>query len=46
MSGNATASFRHYREFLALWKDADPDLQPLREAKAEYAHLRVLHPSE
>jgi DNA-binding winged helix-turn-helix (wHTH) protein/tetratricopeptide (TPR) repeat protein len=28
-----------YRDFLALWKDADPDIPILREAKAEYAKL-------
>jgi DNA-binding winged helix-turn-helix (wHTH) protein/Flp pilus assembly protein TadD len=29
-----------YQEFLALWKDADPDLPILRDAKAEYANLK------
>ncbi len=29
-----------YEEFLALWKDADPDIPALREAKMEYARLR------
>jgi len=29
-----------YKEFLALWKDADPDLPVLREAKSEYARLQ------
>ncbi len=28
------------RFFLALWKDADPDIPILQEAKAEYAKLR------
>jgi serine/threonine protein kinase/Tfp pilus assembly protein PilF len=28
-----------YRDFLALWKDADPDLPILKQAKAEYAKL-------
>jgi eukaryotic-like serine/threonine-protein kinase len=28
-----------YKDFLTLWKDADPDLAILREAQAEYAHL-------
>jgi serine/threonine protein kinase/tetratricopeptide (TPR) repeat protein len=46
MEGNTTAALHYYEEFLALWKEADPDLQPLREAKAEYAHLRASHPSE
>jgi eukaryotic-like serine/threonine-protein kinase len=29
-----------YQDFLALWKDADPDVPILREAKAEYAKLQ------
>ena len=29
-----------YKDFLALWKDADPDIPILREAKAEYAKLQ------
>jgi serine/threonine protein kinase/tetratricopeptide (TPR) repeat protein len=29
-----------YKEFLALWKDADPEVPILKEAKAEYAKLQ------
>jgi serine/threonine protein kinase/tetratricopeptide (TPR) repeat protein len=29
-----------YKDFLALWKDADPDIPVLRQAKAEYAKLQ------
>jgi len=29
-----------YKDFLALWKDADPDIPTLKEAKAEYAKLQ------
>ncbi len=29
-----------YQDFLALWKNADPDLPVLQEAKAEYAKLQ------
>ncbi|MGA2357552.1 MAG: hypothetical protein ABSF66_01025 [Terriglobales bacterium] len=29
-----------YKDFLALWKDADPDIPILKEAKAEYARLK------
>jgi hypothetical protein len=29
-----------YQNFLAAWKDADPDLPLLHEAKAEYARLQ------
>src|SRR5262249_3428282 len=28
-----------YQEFLRLWKDADPDIPILKQAKAEYARL-------
>jgi eukaryotic-like serine/threonine-protein kinase len=29
-----------YRDFLTLWKDADPDNSILRQAQAEYAKLQ------
>ncbi|MGA8490533.1 MAG: protein kinase [Terriglobales bacterium] len=29
-----------YKDFLALWKDADPDIPILKEANAEYAKLQ------
>jgi tetratricopeptide (TPR) repeat protein/class 3 adenylate cyclase len=29
-----------YKDFLALWKDADPDIPILKQAEAEYAKLR------
>jgi eukaryotic-like serine/threonine-protein kinase len=29
-----------YKDFLTLWKDADPDIPVLKEAKAEYAKLK------
>ena len=29
-----------YQDFLALWKDADPDIPILKEAKTEYAKLQ------
>ena len=29
-----------YRDFLTLWKDADPDIPILKQAKAEYAALQ------
>jgi hypothetical protein len=29
-----------YNDFLTLWKDADPDIPILRQAKAEYAKLQ------
>jgi hypothetical protein len=29
-----------YQHFLTLWKDADPEIPILKEAKAEYAKLK------
>jgi len=29
-----------YQDFFALWKDADPDVPILKQAKAEYAKLQ------
>jgi hypothetical protein len=31
---------RDYQDFLTLWKDADPDIPILQQAKAEYAKLQ------
>ena len=39
-SGDAAKSRAAYQDFLALWKDADPDIPILKEAKAEYAKLQ------
>jgi hypothetical protein len=30
-----------YQHFLTLWKDADPDIPILKEAKSEYAKLQL-----
>ena len=38
-SDNAKAKAA-YQNFLTLWKDADPDIPILKEAKAEYARLQ------
>ena len=35
-----TRALYAYKEFLTLWKDADPDIPILKEAKAEYARLQ------
>jgi outer membrane protein assembly factor BamD (BamD/ComL family) len=40
MSGNNAAARKSYEDFLALWKDADPDLPILKQAQAQYAKLR------
>ena len=40
LSSDSAKSRAAYQDFLALWKDADPDLPVLKESKAEYAKLR------
>jgi len=37
LEGDVPRAKSGYREFLALWKDADPDLPILKQAKVEYA---------
>ena len=39
MMGDRDGGRKQYQDFLSLWKDADPDVPLLREAKAEYAKL-------
>ena len=39
LSGDAIKAKAGYEAFLALWKDADPDVPVFRQAKAEYAKL-------
>jgi eukaryotic-like serine/threonine-protein kinase len=38
--GDAAKARIAYQNFLAAWKDADPDVPLLKEAKAEYAKLQ------
>ena len=40
LSGDSTGGRKAYEEFFTLWKDADPDIPILKQAKAEYAKLR------
>ena len=40
MNGNTAAARTAYQDFLALWKDADPDIPILKQAKVEYAKLQ------
>jgi hypothetical protein len=40
LAGDTPGARRAYQDFLALWKDADPDIPILLEAKAEYAKLQ------
>ncbi len=40
LSGDKIKAKAAYQDFLTLWKDADPDIPILRQAKAEYAKLQ------
>jgi len=40
LSGDKVKAKVAYQAFLALWKDADPDIPILDRAKAEYAELQ------
>jgi eukaryotic-like serine/threonine-protein kinase len=40
MTGDTAKSRAAYQDFFALWKDADPDIPILKQAKAEYAKLQ------
>jgi hypothetical protein len=40
LQGDTAKARAAYQDFLTLWKDADPDIPILKEAKAEYAKLQ------
>ena len=40
MQGDTSKARAAYNDFLTLWKDADPDIPILKQAKAEYAKLQ------
>jgi tetratricopeptide (TPR) repeat protein len=40
LSGDRATARAAYETFLALWRDADPDVPLLKRAKAEYARLQ------
>jgi DNA-binding winged helix-turn-helix (wHTH) protein/Flp pilus assembly protein TadD len=40
LSGDKTKARIAYQDFLTLWKDADPDIPVLKQAKVEYAKLQ------
>ena len=40
LGGNIVEARAAYQDFLVLWKDADPDVPILKQAKAEYAKLQ------
>jgi serine/threonine protein kinase/tetratricopeptide (TPR) repeat protein len=40
LQGNTSKARGAYQDFLALWKDADPDIPILKQAKIEYSKLQ------
>ena len=40
MQGDTAKAKLAYQDFLALWKDADPDIPTMKQAKEEYAKLQ------
>jgi Tfp pilus assembly protein PilF len=40
LSGDTAKARTAFENFFTLWKDADPDIPILKEAKAEYAKLK------
>jgi hypothetical protein len=40
LEGNISAGRSAYQDFFALWKDADPDIPILKEAKTEHGKLQ------
>jgi eukaryotic-like serine/threonine-protein kinase len=40
LAGDSTKSKSAYQDFFALWKNADPDVPILKQAKSEYAKLQ------
>ena len=45
MQGDREKSRKAYDEFFTTWKDADPDIPILRQAKAEYKKLTATAPA-
>ena len=40
LSGDSAKARIAYQDFFTKWKDADPDIPILKEAKVEYANLQ------
>jgi Flp pilus assembly protein TadD/predicted Ser/Thr protein kinase len=40
LQGDTAKARKAYQDFLTLWKDADPDIPILKQAKAEYSELQ------
>ena len=43
LDGDSAKARNAYIEFLTFWKEADPDIPILKQAKAEYAKLHQSH---
>ncbi|MGH9799484.1 MAG: tetratricopeptide repeat protein, partial [Blastocatellia bacterium] len=46
LTGDASKARQAYEELFTMWKDADPDLPALREAKQEFARLKPVRNQE
>jgi hypothetical protein len=40
LQGDTAKARAAFQDFFVLWKEADPDIPVLREAKAEFAKLK------
>jgi hypothetical protein len=40
LQGDSAKARTAYQDFLTMWKDADPEIPVLKEAKVEYAKLQ------
>jgi hypothetical protein len=40
LAGDTAAARKAYEDFLDLWKDADPDIPVLKQARVEYERVR------
>jgi outer membrane protein assembly factor BamD (BamD/ComL family) len=40
LTGDSGQARKSYQDFLALWKDADPDIPIYQQAQAEYAKIK------
>jgi eukaryotic-like serine/threonine-protein kinase len=45
LAGDSPRAKRAYKDFLTLWKDADPEIPILKQAKTEFAALQCANPS-
>ena len=40
LNGDTTKARKAYQDFFALWKDADPDIPILQQARREYENVK------